>query len=55
MSVGVGVDNPDARRLYERAGYEPTGRVETYSYGYVDHDGIHRSTIETAEYLDKHL
>ncbi|MBN9199982.1 MAG: GNAT family N-acetyltransferase [Microbacterium chocolatum] len=55
ISVGVGVDNPDARRLYERLGYTATGRIETYRYTYVDPDGDERSATETAEYLNKRL
>lgn len=55
ISVGVGVDNPHARRLYERLGYTATGRFETYSYTYVAPDGDERTAIETAEYLNKRL
>ncbi len=53
--IGVSEDNPDARRLYERLGYTPTGRTETYSYTYVDSGGVRRSITETAEYLEKRL
>lgn len=51
VDIGVGVDNPDARRLYERLGYRTTGRFETYTYEYVDREGDRRSATETAEYL----
>lgn len=55
LAIGVGTDNPDARRLYERLGYRATGRTETYSYQYVDDDGVRHSAVETAEYLGKQL
>ena len=53
--IGVSEDNPDARRLYERLGYTPTGRTETYSYTYVAADGTKHAVTETAEYLEKRL
>ena len=53
--IGVSEDNPDARRLYERLGYTPTGRTETYSYTYVAADGTTHAVTETAEYLEKRL
>lgn len=55
IAVGVGDDNPDARRLYLRRGYIPTGRRETYTYEYVDDDGQRCIATETAEYLRKEL
>ncbi|ANG84904.1 hypothetical protein A8L33_05470 [Microbacterium aurantiacum] len=55
LIVGVGQDNPDARRLYERLGYVATGRLETYTYSYVDTAGVSRDATETAEYLEKAL
>lgn len=55
VTVGVGDDNPDARRLYLRRGYSPTGRTETCSYEYVDDAGVRRSATETCEYLEKCL
>lgn len=55
IMVGVGDDNPGARRLYLRLGYEPTGKKETYTYEYVDGDGVRHLATETAEYLQKPL
>ncbi len=55
LEIGVGVDNFDARRLYERLGYLPTGRRETYTYEYVDADGTRQKETETAVYLRKVL
>ncbi|ODT28281.1 MAG: hypothetical protein ABS63_04865 [Microbacterium sp. SCN 70-27] len=54
LSVGVGLDNADARRLYERLGYSATGEVTTTTYLYVDADGEHEAT-ETDERLVKQL
>lgn len=54
LSVGVGLDNPDARRLYERLGYCATGEISSTTYRYVDADGEHEVT-ETDERLVKHL
>jgi len=53
--IGVGEHNPDARRLYERLGYTPTGRTETYSYTYVDSEGTKQAITETSEYLQKRV
>lgn len=53
LVIGVSVDNPDARRLYERLGYRPTGRLKTATYHYVDADGVQREATETAEDLEK--
>lgn len=52
LSVGVGLDNPRARRLYERLGYVGTGELTTTTYTYVDDDGPHEAT-ETDERLVK--
>lgn len=54
LSVGVGLDNPEARRLYERLGYRGTGETTTTSYRYIDVDGEHQAT-ETDERLVKRL
>ena len=54
LSVGVGLDNADARRLYERLGYSATGELTTTTYLYVDADGEHEAT-ETDERLVKQL
>ena len=53
--IGVTADNPDARRLYERLGYRPAGRTETFSYTHIAADGSTHSITETAEYLEKRL
>lgn len=52
LSLGVGLDNPDARRLYERLGYGATGEITTTTYRYVDSDGEQEAT-ETDERLIK--
>ncbi|MGO1312884.1 MAG: GNAT family N-acetyltransferase [Brevibacterium aurantiacum] len=48
------MDNPGARRLYERLGYRGTGEITTRTYRYVDADGEHEVT-ETDERLSKRL
>lgn len=55
LRLGVGLDDPAARRLYERLGYRPTGEVETTTYDHVDAEGITRSATETDEWLEKDL
>lgn len=55
IALAVGLDNPAARRLYERLGYRGTGRTETYTYSFVDDAGRRRTATETAEYLEKTL
>ena len=52
LSIGVGVDNPRARCLYERLGYLGTGELTSTTYTYVDADGPHEVT-ETSERLVK--
>lgn len=54
LSVGVGLDNPEARQLYERLGYVATGEMTTTTYRYVEADGEHEAT-EVDERLVKHL
>lgn len=39
IAVGVADDNPEARALYERLGYRPTGIVDVSEYDWVDADG----------------
>ncbi|RKS92924.1 acetyltransferase (GNAT) family protein [Microbacterium sp. AG790] len=51
LSIGAGVDNPAARRLYERVGFVGTGEVSTITYDYVDAEGISRTATETDERL----
>lgn len=55
LRIGVALDNPDARRLYERAGYVATGEVEEYDYTYVDDDGRQVTAQEASAYLAKDL
>lgn len=54
LSIGVAVDNPAARRLYERLGYVGTGELTTTTYTYVDATGEHEAT-ETDERLVRSL
>ena len=49
------MDNPDARRLYQRLGYAPTGELSTVTYEYVDAEGVARTATETDEMLVKVL
>lgn len=51
LCVGVGLDNPRARALYERLGYRGTGEISTTTYEYVDADGARRTATETDELL----
>ncbi|MDR2254951.1 MAG: GNAT family N-acetyltransferase [Arthrobacter sp.] len=53
LRLAVGLDNPRARALYLRLGYEPTGRLQTDSYDYVDEAGSTRHATETSEWLVK--
>lgn len=53
LAVGVGLDNPRARALYERLGYVGTGRVTTTTYEYVADDGSPSTATEVDEELIK--
>ncbi|MDA3804201.1 GNAT family N-acetyltransferase [Clavibacter sp. CT19] len=55
LTVGVGLDNPRARALYERLGYRGTGEVTTTTYAYVDDDGVTRQATEADETLARDL
>ncbi|UEJ83877.1 GNAT family N-acetyltransferase [Brachybacterium halotolerans subsp. kimchii] len=55
IGLAVGVDNPDARRLYERLGFAATGASETCTYEYVDDGGVRRRATETSQRLEKAL
>lgn len=55
LRIGVAQDNPDARRLYERAGYVVTDEVEEYDYTFVDDDGRRVTAHEASVYLAKDL
>lgn len=54
LSIGVGIENMAARRLYERLGYRGTGELTTTTYTYVADDG-EREATETDERLEKRL
>ena len=55
LRLSVGIDNPAARRLYERLGYRPLGEQITTTYEYVDADGVRRTATETDEIMEKDL
>ena len=54
-SVGVASDNSDARRLYVRLGYVPTGIFETYAYTFINDSGESSEVTETSELLVKDI
>ena len=53
LLVGVGLDNPEAARLYERLGFVRTGRICTTTYEYADELGVSRAATERDEDLIK--
>ena len=55
MVLAVDADNPAARALYLRLGYEATGVVDTYTYSYRDDDGVELQATEASEALVKEL
>ena len=56
IGLAVGVDNPRARSLYERTGYEDTGVGEfTDRWPYSDREGQQQWEEETCNYLVKRL
>lgn len=56
LAIGVGDDNPGARRLYERLGYTDWGHGEIEStWGYVDENGRQIRESELITYLVKQL
>ena len=56
IGLAVGIDNPRARALYERLGYEDTG-FGAFEIGgtYTDRRGQRREWLEVCEYLVKGL
>ena len=56
VGLGVSVDNPRARSLYERLGYRDAG-FEEYETGgaYVDRDGTEMTWKEVCVYMTKQL
>ena len=56
IGLGVDIDNPRARRLYERRGYKDAGYGEyTTSWSYLDRDGQEQRATEIGNYLVKRL
>ena len=55
IGVGVSDDNPDARRLYERLGYTPTGARYRVDYDYVTEAGATVHAEEQGDFLTKTL
>lgn len=56
IGLGVSVDNPRARSLYERLGYIDTGLDEYEAGGvYIERDGSERTWSEVCVYLTKPL
>ncbi|MEO9249086.1 GNAT family N-acetyltransferase [Citricoccus nitrophenolicus] len=55
VTLRVGLENDDARRLYLRLGYLPTGETSTVSYEYLDDDGQLRTATETDAWMTKGL
>ena len=55
VTLRVGLENNDARRLYLRLGYLPTGETSTVSYEYLDDDGQLRTATETDAWMSKGL
>lgn len=53
--VAVAEDNPRARALYERLGYEPTDCVELTRYRYQDADGVWQDAEEQDRALVRRL
>lgn len=54
VTLNVGKDNPDARRLYERHQYRVVGE-EPGRWFYTDDDGHRHEVLEPAWRMEKHL
>ncbi|MBX3084709.1 MAG: GNAT family N-acetyltransferase [Anaerolineae bacterium] len=54
MSIAAAKDNPGARRLYERLGFEVFSE-DTGHWNYVDHEGRTRYVVEPCWILEKEL
>ncbi|MBX3062893.1 MAG: GNAT family N-acetyltransferase [Anaerolineae bacterium] len=54
MSIAAAKDNPSARRLYERLGFEVTTE-DSGHWNYVDHEGRTRHVVEPCWILEKQL
>jgi len=55
VSIGVGAENVDARRLYRRLGYTGTGAMTSTTYTYVDVNGEEQTATELDELFIKTL
>lgn len=55
IGLRVGIDNEGARRLYEKLGYEATGKTSTTTYEYVSDDGEWLTATETDTWMIKVL
>lgn len=55
LKLSVGVENPDARRFYERLGYRITGERTQTTYSYLDAAGTQQSATEVDELMVKQL
>jgi GNAT superfamily N-acetyltransferase len=56
LAMGVGIDNPGARRLYERLGYTDWGHgTVVTSWQEHDHAGLLVTVTETIHLLVRHL
>jgi ribosomal protein S18 acetylase RimI-like enzyme len=55
IGLGVGDDNPSARRLYTSLGYAPSGARYAVDYEYLDETGRVVPAHEAGDFLVKHL
>ncbi|OUM43454.1 GNAT family N-acetyltransferase [Arthrobacter sedimenti] len=55
LYLGVGIENHEARRLYERLGFRSIGQTTTTTYQYVDDDGEKQWATETDDIFEKLL
>lgn len=55
LYLGVGVENPGARRLYQRLGFTFAGQTTTTTYQYVDNAGRKQWATETDDIFEKAL
>ena len=54
ITLNVAKDNPEARRLYERRGYQVVAE-EPGQWSYVDHEGVRREVNEPSWRMEKEL
>ncbi|KQS59925.1 hypothetical protein ASG36_02550 [Geodermatophilus sp. Leaf369] len=55
IGIGVGLDNPEAARLYLRLGFLDTGLAYADAYSYTDADGVERDAVDDVRYLVRRL